>query len=124
MIPTHVHLDHAGGVGLLMEALPGARALVHPRGLRHLVDPKALWLGALAVYGEEEMLRSYGKLVPVPAERVTETREGMQVLHQAGHDFFQPRVAGVGKAGDHGLGDVVLVEVAHGLFAVGSVELR
>jgi glyoxylase-like metal-dependent hydrolase (beta-lactamase superfamily II) len=83
VIPTHVHLDHAGGVGLLMEALPRARALVHPRGLRHMVDPKALWLGALAVYGEEEMQRSYGKLVPVPAERA-EASHDEQVLMLAG----------------------------------------
>jgi glyoxylase-like metal-dependent hydrolase (beta-lactamase superfamily II) len=83
VIPTHVHLDHAGGVGLLMEALPRARALVHPRGLRHMVDPKALWLGALAVYGEAEMQRSYGKLVPVPAERAEATHDE-QVVHLAG----------------------------------------
>jgi glyoxylase-like metal-dependent hydrolase (beta-lactamase superfamily II) len=49
VIPTHVHLDHAGGVGALMRELPGARALVHPRGVRHMVDPSALWQGALAV---------------------------------------------------------------------------
>ncbi|MFT7721893.1 MAG: MBL fold metallo-hydrolase [Roseateles sp.] len=83
VIPTHVHLDHAGGTGLLMEALPNARALVHPRGLRHLVDPKALWLGALAVYGEAEMQRSYGKLVPVPAGRAEASSDG-QLIHLAG----------------------------------------
>lgn len=83
VIPTHVHLDHAGGVGLLMQSLPQARALVHPRGLRHMVDPKALWLGALAVYGDEEMQRSYGKLVPVPAERA-EASHDEQVISLAG----------------------------------------
>ena len=83
VIPTHVHLDHAGGVGLLMEALPGARALIHPRGLRHLVNPTALWLSALSVYGEEEMQRSYGKLVPVPAERADASHDE-QVIHLAG----------------------------------------
>lgn len=83
VIPTHVHLDHAGGVGLLTQALPSARVLVHPRGLRHMVDPKALWLGALAVYGEEEMQRSYGKLVPVPAERA-EPSHDEQVIQLAG----------------------------------------
>ena len=36
VIPTHVHLDHAGGAGLLMQALPHARMLLHPRGVRHL----------------------------------------------------------------------------------------
>ena len=79
VIPTHVHLDHAGGAGALMQALPGARLLVHPRGLRHMVDPSALWQGALAVYGAAEMDRSYGTLVPVAAERATATHDGMTV---------------------------------------------
>jgi glyoxylase-like metal-dependent hydrolase (beta-lactamase superfamily II) len=79
VIATHVHLDHAGGVGLLMRDLPAATLLVHPRGARHLVDPSALYQGALAVYGAEEMERSYGTLVGVPAERVTSTHDGMVV---------------------------------------------
>jgi glyoxylase-like metal-dependent hydrolase (beta-lactamase superfamily II) len=83
VIPTHVHLDHAGGVGLLMQSLPKARLWVHPRGARHMVDPSALWQGALAVYGEDEMRRSYGQLVPVPAARVTESADGA-VIELAG----------------------------------------
>ena len=79
VIPTHVHLDHAGGAGLLMQALPNARMLVHPRGARHMIDPSALYQGALAVYGADEMERSYGSLVGVPAERVTATDDGMQI---------------------------------------------
>lgn len=80
VIPTHVHLDHAGGAGALMRALPSARMLVHPRGARHMIDPKALWEGATAVYGPEEMARAYGEVVPVAADRVVETREGLEVL--------------------------------------------
>jgi glyoxylase-like metal-dependent hydrolase (beta-lactamase superfamily II) len=76
VIPTHVHLDHAGGAGLLMQQLPNAKLVVHPRGARHMVDPSALYQGALAVYGQEEMDRSYGTLVPVPAERVLQTHDG------------------------------------------------
>ena len=83
VIPTHVHLDHAGGAGLLMRALPKARLAAHPRGLRHLLDPSALWAGALAVYGEEEMQRSYGQLVPVPAERAQALADG-EVISLAG----------------------------------------
>jgi glyoxylase-like metal-dependent hydrolase (beta-lactamase superfamily II) len=79
VIPTHVHLDHAGGAGLLMQQLPHARLLVHPRGARHLVDPQALWAGATAVYGAQEMDHSYGRLVPVPAERVLTSHDGMVV---------------------------------------------
>ena len=83
VIPTHVHLDHAGGCGLLMQALPAATLLVHPRGLRHMVDPQALYQGALAVYGQAVMDREYGQLVPVPAGRVQATQDG-QVLLLAG----------------------------------------
>lgn len=77
VIPTHVHLDHAGGVGLLMQELPAATLWAHPRGARHLIDPRVLYQGALAVYGQEEMDRSYGRLVPVDAARVKTTEEGM-----------------------------------------------
>lgn len=83
VIPTHVHLDHAGGAGSLMAALPNALMLVHPRGERHMVDPSALWAGATAVYGEDEMARSYGVVTPVSAERVRVSHDG-QVLDWAG----------------------------------------
>jgi glyoxylase-like metal-dependent hydrolase (beta-lactamase superfamily II) len=79
VIPTHVHLDHAGGVGLLMQQLPRATAWVHPRGVRHMVDPSALVAGATAVYGEAEMERSYGRIVGVPAGRVRETADHMTI---------------------------------------------
>jgi glyoxylase-like metal-dependent hydrolase (beta-lactamase superfamily II) len=79
VIPTHVHLDHAGGVGQLMAELPNARLLVHPRGARHMIDPSALYQGALAVYGQEEMDRSYGQLVGVDAARVDTSHDGMTV---------------------------------------------
>ena len=87
VIPTHVHLDHAGGVGLLMQHLPQARVLAHPRGARHMVDPSALWNGALAVYGEAEMNRSYGQLKPVAADRVLSSHDG-QVLNLAGRELL------------------------------------
>jgi glyoxylase-like metal-dependent hydrolase (beta-lactamase superfamily II) len=75
VIATHVHLDHAGGAGLLMQSLPNARLVVHPRGARHLIDSSHLIRSATSVYGEEEIARSYGSLVPVPAERVVRTRD-------------------------------------------------
>ncbi|UZW61564.1 MBL fold metallo-hydrolase [Lysobacter enzymogenes] len=73
---THVHLDHAGGAGALMRRLPNARLAVHPRGAAHMIDPARLVAGATAVYGEEEMARSYGEIVPVPAERVVVAGDG------------------------------------------------
>jgi glyoxylase-like metal-dependent hydrolase (beta-lactamase superfamily II) len=74
-------------VGLLLQSLPSARALVHPRGLRHMVSPTALWAGALAVYGEEEMQRSYGRLVGVPEERAEASQDG-QLISLAGRPLL------------------------------------
>ena len=67
---THVHLDHAGGAGVLMQSLPNAQAVLHPRGAPHMIDPAKLIKGAQAVYGEEEYFRQYGKLEPIAAERI------------------------------------------------------
>jgi len=83
VIPTHVHLDHAGGAGALMAALPSATLLVHPRGARHLIDPSKLIAGASAVYGADVVRDTYGEIVPVPAERVVESHDEMTV-HLAG----------------------------------------
>jgi glyoxylase-like metal-dependent hydrolase (beta-lactamase superfamily II) len=87
VILTHVHLDHAGGAGLLMQQLPNAKLVVHPRGARHMIDPSALIAGATAVYGAEEIARSYGTLVPVPAERVVEAPDG-HVVDLAGRELL------------------------------------
>lgn len=76
LILTHVHLDHAGGAGELMAQLPNSRLVVHPRGARHMIDPSKLWAGASAVYGEEVMQQSYGRLRPVAADRVVEAPDG------------------------------------------------
>ena len=67
---THVHLDHAGGAGLLMQALPNARAVLHPRGAPHMIDPAKLIRGAKAVYGEKKFAAEYGDIVPIAEERV------------------------------------------------------
>jgi len=83
VIPTHVHLDHAGGAGLLMQNLPRAKLVIHPRGARHMIDPSVLMEGVRAVYGAEVAARDYGELVPIPAERVITTSEAM-VIELAG----------------------------------------
>ena len=67
---THVHLDHAGGAGRLMMALPNARAVLHPRGARHMIDPAKLVKGSIAVYGETAFREMYGALEPIPEARV------------------------------------------------------
>jgi glyoxylase-like metal-dependent hydrolase (beta-lactamase superfamily II) len=70
VMPTHVHLDHAGGAGALMRELPNARLVIHPRGARHMIDPSILIAGATAVYGEDAMRATYGEILPVPESRV------------------------------------------------------
>ncbi len=76
---THVHLDHAGGAGALMRRLPNAKLVVHPRGAPHMIDPSRLIAGATAVYGEEEMSRSYGEILPVPEPRVIVAEDGYKL---------------------------------------------
>jgi glyoxylase-like metal-dependent hydrolase (beta-lactamase superfamily II) len=75
VIPTHVHLDHAGGVGALMRALPNARLVVHPRGTRHMIDPAKLIAAVAEIYGAERAEREFGKPIPVAIERVIEAAD-------------------------------------------------
>lgn len=77
VIPSHVHLDHAGGAGQLIERFPSATLVVHPRGARHLIAPAKLFAATIAVYGEAKARRLYGDVTPVPAERMLEAADGM-----------------------------------------------
>ena len=76
VVLTHIHLDHAGGAGLLLSKLPNARLTVHPRGARHIIDPAKLIVSTEAVYGIEQTRRIYGEILPVARERVIETPHG------------------------------------------------
>ena len=76
---THVHLDHAGGAGQLIHALPNARAVLHPRGAPHMIDPSKLVAGSMAVYGETLYRQLYGELLPIPADRVITTTDGQRI---------------------------------------------
>jgi glyoxylase-like metal-dependent hydrolase (beta-lactamase superfamily II) len=79
IIPTHVHLDHAGGAGEMMRLCSNAKLIIHPRGARHMIDPTALRAGAVGVYGEEVVQKEYGHLVPIPRDRVVEAPDGFEV---------------------------------------------
>lgn len=86
VILTHVHLDHAGGAGELMAQCPNAVLTVHPRGARHVIDPSRLMGATVEIYGAEATERIYGRVPPVPRERVLETPEGATVS-LAGRQF-------------------------------------
>jgi glyoxylase-like metal-dependent hydrolase (beta-lactamase superfamily II) len=87
---THVHLDHAGGAGELMQHLPNARAVVHPRGARHLTDPSKLIRGAVQVYGEEGFRRMFGDVVPIEEERLflTDDMQQFELADRSMQCFF------------------------------------
>ena len=77
---THVHLDHAGGAGQLMQRLPNARAVLHPRGARHMIEPSKLVKGSEAVYGKERVREMYGDITAIPEERVHAVADGEELV--------------------------------------------
>lgn len=91
---THVHLDHAGGAGELMRALPNATCVVHPRGAPHVADPAKLIAATRAVYGDELYERLYGEILPVESSRMLIAQDGQrfdfggrtfEAVHTPGH---------------------------------------
>lgn len=87
IVLTHIHLDHAGGAGLLMQACPNARLVVHPRGSRHMADPTKLVAGAAAVYGAQEVHRMYGEILPIESGRIIEASHET-VINLCGREFL------------------------------------
>lgn len=75
IIVTHIHLDHAGGAGLLLEKCPNAQIIVHPKGKRHLSDPSRLIQGARAVYGEQ-FDELFHPILPIPEDRLVVKDDG------------------------------------------------
>ena len=105
---SHVHIDHAGGSGTLLRQLPNAQLIVHPRGASHVIEPEKLWAATLQVLGKVAEL--YGKIEPVPKERIITAYDGMaidlgnrielKVLETLGHashhlSFFENHGRGV-----------------------------
>jgi glyoxylase-like metal-dependent hydrolase (beta-lactamase superfamily II) len=87
VILSHIHLDHAGGAGAFMQAFPGAKLVVHPRGSRHMASPAKLVQAVIAVYGADYVERVYGQILPVPSERIIEATDGL-VVNLAGRELL------------------------------------
>ena len=112
---THVHLDHAGGAGHLVEACPNATVYVHDIGAPHLVDPERLWEGTKQAVGDQ--IQYYTEPRPVPDHRIAELEEGdeidlgdhtLEVAHAPGHAphqvvFHDPAIDGVFTADAAGI---------------------
>ncbi|MFT4050411.1 MAG: MBL fold metallo-hydrolase [Solirubrobacterales bacterium] len=85
---THVHLDHAGGTGRLVERYPELQVYIHEDGVRHMVDPSRLIASATRIYGDE--MDKWGEVLPIPEANVHALRdgdeiEGFRAIHTPGH---------------------------------------
>src|SRR4051812_870948 len=79
IVVTHIHLDHAGGAGVLAQRYPRATVWVHERGAPHLADPTKLVASATMIYGEAEMARLFGEVRPVAPERLRPLADGDRI---------------------------------------------
>ena len=120
LIVTHIHLDHAGGVGTLLKDMPQARVVVHHKGAKHLVNPVRLVDSVRETQGEKVM-RLLGEVVPVEAERVMPVsgddmiklgeQQVLQFIDAPGHASHELCIY---ESRHHGLfsGDAVAISVA------------
>jgi glyoxylase-like metal-dependent hydrolase (beta-lactamase superfamily II) len=91
IIPTHIHMDHGGGSGALAALFPQAKVVVHPRGLKHMLDPSRLIEGTKKAYGDDFELK-YGAILPVPPSQLVVPVDG-EVLSIKGRElqiFYAP----------------------------------
>ena len=79
IVVTHVHLDHAGGAGALMQRFPQARLVAHSRGVDHIVDPEVLAASVAAVFGPDLFAKHFGHPTSVPRNRVIEATPGLEI---------------------------------------------
>ena len=114
LLLTHIHLDHAGAAGALVERFPGLEVWVHAKGAPHLIDPAKLLASAERIYGDD-MDRLWGEVLPVPAGNVValeggESFEGFRVAYTPGHASHH--VAYLHEAsGDAYVGDLAGVRI-------------
>ncbi|MGA8206718.1 MAG: MBL fold metallo-hydrolase [Candidatus Dormiibacterota bacterium] len=126
IVLSHIHLDHAGGVGEIAQEFPKARVVCHPRGLRHLSDPTRLIAAASHVYGAA-LDSLYGRMTAVPSDRLLAAEDGatldlgsgkkLLLVHSPGHAKHHIGVLETGSG-------VLLVGDAVGVKLPGAGPLR
>lgn len=118
IIVTHIHLDHAGGAGLLLEECPNAQVIVHPKGARHLADPSRLILGAKAVYGDE-FERLFEPILPIPEYKLIIKQDGdtLKLSNECQLTFYHTR----GHADHH---FSIYDPVSNGIFTGDTIGVR
>lgn len=118
IIVTHIHLDHAGGAGLLLQECPNAQVIVHPRGARHLANPERLIAGAKAVYGDKfDVL--FDPIIPISKDRIMVKEEGdtLKVGQACTLEFWDTP----GHANHH---LAIYDPISHGMFTGDTVGIR
>ena len=118
---THIHLDHAGGTGALVERWPDLEVYVHERGAPHLADPTRLLDSAGRLYGDA-MERLWGRVVPVPEDRIHalaggEEVHGLRVEYTPGHASHHVAYLD-GESGRAFVGDVAAVRIEPSNFVI------
>jgi glyoxylase-like metal-dependent hydrolase (beta-lactamase superfamily II) len=113
LIATHIHLDHAGAMGSLIQQMPRAKVLVHSNGAPHLIDPSKVVASATRIYGER-MQTLWGAIEPVPQERV-HVIEDEDVLRVAGRRLEVHYTPG------HAIHHVIFFDVHSGELFAGDV---
>ena len=96
LLLTHIHLDHAGACGTIVERVPGVKVYVHERGAPHMIDPAKLLASATRLYGDQ-MDALWGAFLPVPAGQVTVLKGGERLESRGDRDqrrvYARPRQA-------------------------------
>lgn len=86
---THIHIDHAGGTGLLLDDFPDVQVICHPRGIEHMINPNKLWQGSLSVLGK--IAEVYGSISSIPEKRISYQQQinfkdrKIEVIETPGH---------------------------------------
>ncbi|MFG6150581.1 MBL fold metallo-hydrolase [Halobacillus sp. B23F22_1] len=118
LILTHIHLDHAGGAGLLLKECPDAEVIVHKKGKRHLADPSRLIKGARAVYGDS-FDRLFDPILSIEEEKLIVKEDGdiLEISSDCSLKFFDTP----GHANHH-LG--IYDPVSNGIFTGDTAGIR
>jgi len=109
---THIHIDHAGGAGGVVKALPNAKVLAHSRAHAHLLNPTALWESSLKVLGDYAV--KSGPIEPVPEDRLMDATDQMKL------DLGQDLVLEIYLTPGHAVHHLSLFDRANGVLLAGE----
>ena len=96
---THLHLDHVGGIGHLVEKFNHHNVYVHELGQKHLANPERLWDAVSYIYGESWLIKNWGKILPVPKENIFSLSDGERL--SLGNNRYLTSIYSPGHAKHH-----------------------